>query len=73
LKFQYGKELSLLYSITTSYGVHPAYPKDSGALFPEVKQPGCEADLSPPTSTEVKKTLIYTSIPHLFMAWSLFS
>jgi hypothetical protein len=34
-----------------------------GALSPEVKRPGCEADHSPPTSAEVKKTWVYTSIP----------
>jgi hypothetical protein len=34
-----------------------------GALFPGVKQLGCEADHSPPTSAEVKKTWVYTSTP----------
>jgi hypothetical protein len=33
------------------------------ALFPGVKRPGYEADHSPPTSAEVKKIWIYTSIP----------
>jgi hypothetical protein len=38
-------------------------------LSPEVTRPGCEADYSPPTSEEVKKTWIYTSTPpHVFMA-----
>jgi hypothetical protein len=32
-----------------------------GALSPGVKRPGHEADHSPPTSVEVKKTWIYTS------------
>jgi hypothetical protein len=32
-----------------------------GALHPGVKRPGREADNSPPTSAEVKKTWIYTS------------
>jgi hypothetical protein len=32
-------------------------------LYPGVNRPGREADHSPPTSTEVKKTLIYTSAP----------
>jgi hypothetical protein len=37
--------------------------------FPGVDRPGCETDLSPPTSAEVKKTWIYTSIPpYTFMA-----
>jgi hypothetical protein len=34
-----------------------------GALSPGVKSPGREADPSPPTSAEVKKTWIYTSTP----------
>jgi hypothetical protein len=32
-----------------------------GALSPEVKRPGLEADHSPPASAEVKKMWIYTS------------
>jgi hypothetical protein len=33
-------------------------------LFPPgVKQPGCEADHSPPTSAETKKTWVYISTP----------
>jgi hypothetical protein len=35
----------------------------TGALSPEVKQPGREADHSAPTSVEVKKIWIYTSTP----------
>jgi hypothetical protein len=43
-----------------------------GALFLEVKQPGCEADHSPPFSAEVKNTWSYTSTPqYVFMAWCL--
>jgi hypothetical protein len=34
-----------------------------GALSPGVKRPGREADRSPPTSAEVKKTWVYTSTP----------
>jgi hypothetical protein len=54
------------------------------ALSPGVKRLGCEADHSPPSSTEVKNALSYTSIPHMpswrgawlstgyvFMAWCL--
>jgi hypothetical protein len=41
----------------------------TGALSPEVKRPGRDADHSPPTSAEVKKTWIYSSIPpYAFMA-----
>jgi hypothetical protein len=40
-----------------------------GALSPEVKRPGREADHSPPTSAEVKNSWIYTSTPlYVFMA-----
>jgi hypothetical protein len=35
----------------------------TGAFSPEVKQSGLEADHSPPTSVEVKKTRVYTSTP----------
>jgi hypothetical protein len=39
------------------------------ALSSGVKRPGHEADHSPPNSTEVKKTWVYTSTPtHAFMA-----
>jgi hypothetical protein len=39
-----------------------------GALTPGVKRPEREADHSPPTSAEVKKTWIYTSAqPYIFM------
>jgi hypothetical protein len=34
-----------------------------GALLPGIKQPGREADHSPPASAEVKKTLAYTATP----------
>jgi hypothetical protein len=40
-----------------------------GGLSPGVKRPGLEADHSPPTSAEVKKTWVYTSTsPYVFMA-----
>jgi hypothetical protein len=40
----------------------------TGALSLGVKQLGREADHSPPTNAEVKKTWIYTSIPpYIFM------
>jgi hypothetical protein len=41
----------------------------SGALSPGIKRPGREADYSPPTTAEVKKTWIYISTtPYVFMA-----
>jgi hypothetical protein len=40
-----------------------------GALSPEVKWPGREADHTPPSSAEVKKIWIYASTPpYAFMA-----
>jgi hypothetical protein len=36
----------------------------SGARSPRLMRPGLEADHSFPTSAEVKKTWIYTPIPH---------
>jgi hypothetical protein len=40
----------------------------TGAVSPEVKQPGLEADNSHPASAEVKNVLSYTSTPYFFMA-----
>jgi len=41
-----------------------------GAFFLGVKQPGREADQSPPSSAEVKNAVTYTSTPqYAFMAW----
>jgi hypothetical protein len=50
-------------------GAHPAsYPKGTGGSFPGGKAAGPEADSSPPTSAEVKKTWVYTSTPpYVFM------
>jgi hypothetical protein len=42
---------------------------EPGTLYLRVKQPGREADQSPPTNAEVKKMWIYTSPhPYAFMA-----
>jgi hypothetical protein len=48
---------------------HPAsYAMGTGGSFSEVKRPWGEADHSPSTSAEVKKTWVYTSTPpHVFM------
>jgi hypothetical protein len=46
----------------------------SGDISPEPKRPGREADNSPPTSAQIKKTWTYTSTPpYVFMAWCLVS
>jgi hypothetical protein len=45
------------------------YPMGIGALSPEVKRQGREADHSPPAKAEAKKMWIYTStLPYVFMA-----
>jgi hypothetical protein len=56
--------LSLLQSVQTGSGAHPAsYPIGTGDSFPGVKRPGREADYSLPTRADVKTTWIYTSTP----------
>jgi hypothetical protein len=56
--------------LQTDTGAHPvSYPIGAGFYSRGVKRPGHEAYHSPPTSSEVKKTWIYTSIPpYVFMA-----
>jgi hypothetical protein len=57
-----GKYFFSLHVVQTGSGSNPAsYPMTPRALSLEVKRPGREADHSPPTSAEVKKTWIYTS------------
>jgi hypothetical protein len=51
-----GQEFSLLDIVQAGSGAHPAYQ-----WVLELKRQGREADHSPPTSAEVKKTPIYTS------------
>jgi hypothetical protein len=54
-----------LWSILTQYVIQ-LVPE---ALSQGVQQPGREADHSPPTIAEVKKTWVYTSTPpYVFMA-----
>jgi hypothetical protein len=63
---------SRIFSTSSKPALGPTKPPIQclpGALSPGVKQPGCEANHSHPTSAEVKKTWIYTSIPaYVFMA-----
>jgi hypothetical protein len=52
----------------------PPIQRVPGNLSPELKQPGREADHSPPTSVQVKKSWTYTFIPpYVFMAWCIIS
>jgi hypothetical protein len=62
---------SLHHHVQNSSGAHPAsYPMGTRALFLGVKQLGCEADHSPPSSAEVKNVWSCTSTPqYAFMAW----
>jgi hypothetical protein len=51
------RDFSLLHSIQTGGGGGPTQPAIHcvpGALYLEVKQPGCDADHSPPSSAKVK-------------------
>jgi hypothetical protein len=74
-KSRWHQEFSLLHNIQTGYGSHPvSYQLGLGALSPAVKRPGREADHSPPTGAEVRKTWIYTSTPtYTFMVQCLIS
>jgi hypothetical protein len=58
------------YGVQTGFGVRPvSYQVGTGAVSPGIKQPEREADHSPPTCAEVKKTWIYTTTPpYAFMA-----
>jgi hypothetical protein len=69
-KFRKGKTFFVLISSQTGSGTHPAsYPISREGPFPKVRRPGYKTDHSPPTSTEVKKTWVYTSTPpYVFMA-----
>jgi hypothetical protein len=69
-EYRQGEEFSLLHIIRTGSGVHPiSNPMGTGVSFPGRKRPEREADHSPPTIAEVKKTWVYTSTPpYAFMA-----
>jgi hypothetical protein len=57
---RYGTICLLLYIVQTGSGVHPAsYPVATGVSLPGIKRQEREADHSPPTSAEVKKTWTY--------------
>jgi hypothetical protein len=55
VRFPSGARLLLLHSIQIGSDAHPAsYPMGTEGFSPGVKQPGREANNSPPSSTEVK-------------------
>jgi hypothetical protein len=59
------RDLSLLHSIQTCCGAHPAsYIMGTGLLPPGVKRPGREADHSHPSSTEVENGGGMSPLPH---------
>jgi hypothetical protein len=61
------RDLSLLHSVQTGSGAHPA--SMARTLTPGLKLPGLEADNSPPSSAEIWS---YTSTPpYVFMAYCL--
>jgi hypothetical protein len=65
-----GSRMTFLHIVQTCTEVHiTSYPMGTEGSFSGVKRQGREADHSPPTSAEVKKTWIYTSTPaHAFIA-----
>jgi hypothetical protein len=51
--------------IHTGSRAHPAsHLMGTGGYFPGMKQPGCEADLSPPTDVKIKNANIHP-LPHI--------
>jgi hypothetical protein len=65
------QDFSPLHVLQTGSGAHLAYYRmgNVGSFSPAVKRPGRKAEHSPPASTEIKNTCIYTSTPpYVFMA-----
>jgi hypothetical protein len=57
------------FTFTGSVAQPVSYLMDTGRSFPRVKWLGREADHSPPSNIEIKKTWIYTfTPPYAFMA-----
>jgi hypothetical protein len=60
---------NFIFSTASRLAMRPTLPPIQyllAALSPTLKRPVREADHSPPTNAEVKKTWIYTIIPHAF-------
>jgi hypothetical protein len=56
--------MTRLHVVQVGPGAHPtSYTMGTGASSLGVKRPGREADHSPPTGAEAKKTWVYTSTP----------
>jgi hypothetical protein len=76
LGFDFRRGLGIFLFTTVSRTVlgptQPPIQQVPGALSLGVKRPGREADLSPPSSAEVKNAWSYTCTPeYVFMAWCL--
>jgi hypothetical protein len=70
--FAGARDFSLLHSVQTGSGVHPAsYPNGTVGFSPGVKRQGREADHSPPSSAEVKNGGAIPPLPYVYMVWCL--
>jgi hypothetical protein len=60
-----GRDFSLLRTVQNFYGAPPASnPMGTGDSYIGVKQPGREADHSPPFSAEAKNSEAVFALPH---------
>jgi hypothetical protein len=67
--FRWGQGFSLLHVVHRLCGPPNLLSDGFRDSFQGVKRPGREADYSPPTDAEVKKTWVYISTPpYVFMA-----
>jgi hypothetical protein len=68
-----GKRFSILQNVKTGCGAHPpSHQMDTGVPYPGVKQPGREANHSPPSSADIKNAWSCNSTPpNVFMEWFL--
>jgi hypothetical protein len=67
VRFPAVTDYSLILSVQTESGAHPAYPMGAGALSPGVKRPGRETDHSPPSNAEVKRWSYTSTPPYVIM------
>jgi hypothetical protein len=73
VRFLAGQEI-FLYSTASTPALGPTESPIQwvpGALSPEIKQPGSEADLSSPSSAEVKSGGAKPQSPYVLMVWCL--
>jgi hypothetical protein len=56
----------LLHVYQTGYGDHPvSYPAVTAGCLPEVERPGRKSDHSPPNTSNVNKTWLVLTLPHM--------